>query len=204
MKVLRTLRKNIKLSQQQVADKLGVSRSLVSIWESDANTTEPGPEYLPKLAALYGVSIDYLLKGSESPSIHRFPIVGDVSAGFKGPEAQETYTGDTIDIPLDWLHGLPPTEYFVIRASGDSMWPDIRNGDLLLVQRMTTVPSGETAIVIFGDGVGSVKKLEYSMGGGIIDLIPRNPEYKPLQIVGEDVNRVYVQGMVTMVIRRLS
>lgn len=57
---LSRLRKENNLTQEQVADLLGVSRQAVSKWES--GVTFPETEKLIRLSDLYGCSIDYLLK----------------------------------------------------------------------------------------------------------------------------------------------
>ena len=56
---LRELREKKHLSQQQLADWLGLTRSSISNYEN--NTQTPPPDTLVRLADLYGVSVDYLL-----------------------------------------------------------------------------------------------------------------------------------------------
>lgn len=56
---LRQLRLNINLRQEQVAEYISVSKSVISTYEN--NTREPSIEILIRLAELYHVSIDYLL-----------------------------------------------------------------------------------------------------------------------------------------------
>jgi transcriptional regulator with XRE-family HTH domain len=51
------------LSQTQVADKLGITQPSYADWERRAVALKP--EYLPKLAALFNVSVDFLL-GNEA------------------------------------------------------------------------------------------------------------------------------------------
>lgn len=58
------LRKKRGLSQQEVADILGVSRQAVSKWES--GQTAPSTENLVRLSGIYGVSVD-MLANSEAP-----------------------------------------------------------------------------------------------------------------------------------------
>lgn len=58
---LATLRKNANMTQQDVADRLGVSNKTVSKWESGGGF--PDIAILPALAELYGVSADELLAG---------------------------------------------------------------------------------------------------------------------------------------------
>jgi len=56
---LKELRTNARLTQQQLAMQLGVSKSVVSFYERQERT--PSPEVLKKLAAVFHVSTDYLL-----------------------------------------------------------------------------------------------------------------------------------------------
>lgn len=58
-KKLTLLRQQNKLSQSEVARRIGVSSSAVSAYEADE--TSPTLENLIKLANLYSVSTDYLL-----------------------------------------------------------------------------------------------------------------------------------------------
>ena len=57
-------RKKAGLSQEQLGDKLGVSRQAVSKWESDQ--TNPDVAYVAQMCRLLGVSSDWLLLGEES------------------------------------------------------------------------------------------------------------------------------------------
>ncbi len=58
------LRKKEGLSQEQLAEKLNVSRQAVSKWES--GTSIPESEKLIAISDFFGVSLDYLLKDEES------------------------------------------------------------------------------------------------------------------------------------------
>ena len=55
-----TLRRKSGLSQEQLAEKVGVSRQAVSKWEN--GTSDPSTVNLLALAKLYGVSADELLR----------------------------------------------------------------------------------------------------------------------------------------------
>jgi len=57
---LMTLRKKASMSQEDLADRLGVSRQAISRWE--LGSTLPDAPNLLKLSDLFGVSIDYLLR----------------------------------------------------------------------------------------------------------------------------------------------
>ncbi|WP_035571563.1 helix-turn-helix domain-containing protein [Halonatronum saccharophilum] len=56
---IRKLRKENKLTQQQLADKIGVGRATIAGYETKGK--EPGYDTLSKLAEIFNVSVDYLL-----------------------------------------------------------------------------------------------------------------------------------------------
>ena len=60
---IRTLRKKAGLSQEALAEKLGVSRQAVSKWET--GTADPSTSNLLALAKLFGVSAEELLRSVE-------------------------------------------------------------------------------------------------------------------------------------------
>ena len=60
---IRELRRKHHITQEQLADKLGVSYQSVSRWEND--TCYPDMELLPALSRIFSVSIDHLLGVSE-------------------------------------------------------------------------------------------------------------------------------------------
>ena len=65
MKKLLELRKVKKMTQQQVADALGVSRQAYANYETGSR--KPDPETLKNLANLFDVSVDYILDIKEKP-----------------------------------------------------------------------------------------------------------------------------------------
>lgn len=60
---IQTLRKARGISQEELADKIGVSRQAVSKWESEQST--PDLEKVLLLSEYFGTTTDYLLKGIE-------------------------------------------------------------------------------------------------------------------------------------------
>lgn len=67
---LRRARKAAGLTQQQLADRLHVTRQSVSSWE--LGRTEPDFETTEKLAAVFGTSVSSLLGEEEKPAYARF------------------------------------------------------------------------------------------------------------------------------------
>lgn len=67
-----TLRKQMKYSQEYVAEKLGISRQAVSKWEKDI--TKPDTKNIILLADLFNSSVEYLLVGSEFVSDNKIDV----------------------------------------------------------------------------------------------------------------------------------
>ena len=61
---LKIARKQAGLSQEQLSEKLGVSRSAVAKWETDNGI--PDVDNLKTLSRLLNVSIDYMLDNGEA------------------------------------------------------------------------------------------------------------------------------------------
>lgn len=71
--ILKSLRLNAGLSQKELADQMGVTKSVISYYELQERT--PSPEIIKKLACIFHVSADYLL-GIENPSRKTIDVTG--------------------------------------------------------------------------------------------------------------------------------
>ena len=63
---LKTLRKQVKLTQTQIAEKLDISQQAYASWERGVK--KPTQENLVKIAQVLNVSVDYLVGNSEEKS----------------------------------------------------------------------------------------------------------------------------------------
>jgi len=105
-------------------------------------------------------------------------VVARISAGFPSPAE------DWIEGRLDLNHHLikHPAATFYMRVIGDSMNDEIREGDILVVDRAAEAEDGDVVIVrIFNDF--TVKKL--SLQDGKIWLLSANESYQPMEITEE-------------------
>lgn len=126
----------------------------------------------------------------DSGSIYRIPVFESVSAGFGA------YASDEI---LDYIPVVIKNPYDVedtlaIKVKGDSMYPKIEDGDIIIVRKQTSVDSGSIAVLLLDGEEGLVKKVVY--GSDWIELHSINPEYKTKRFDGRDVMRLQVVGLV--------
>ncbi len=70
-KNIKSLRVNRGITQNDLAEELGVSEQTVSRWESSAKTSYPDIELLPTIAGFFGVTVDELLGCSKAQSDER-------------------------------------------------------------------------------------------------------------------------------------
>lgn len=162
--------------------------------------SEPSIGKIEQIADYFGVSIDYLL-GNEpiksnisqiipSDKIYKIPVFATVSAGF-GAYAEEDiieYMPIVIDNPYD----VP--DMIGIRVHGNSMYPKIEDGDVIVVRKQESVDSGDIAVIMIDGDEGVVKKVIY--GDDWIELHSINPEYMPRRFEGAEVERLRVVGLV--------
>lgn len=197
---LREARKKKRLSQAELASRLGITQQAVGKWESGKSS--PDPATVARIAEILGTSTDYLL-GLHQPSpeanraIERFfgsyrecliPIIGTVKAGYGAFAFEEDYG-------QEYARVKDPANYFYLVVKGDSMEPRIQDGDLALVHRQPTLDSGDLGVIVYGEeGEGTLKK--YIQRGNSVILQPFNPAYDELVIKGEDLNNLYIAGKV--------
>lgn len=123
-----------------------------------------------------------VVAGQEFKGQVRLPVLGQVRAGLP-VEAMENVEDHVV---VD--RALAKSAHFVLRVKGDSMEPDMQEGDLALIERVSHAASGETVIAHVGDGEATVKLLRRR--GGEAWLEARNASYKPLRAPFKVVGRV--------------
>ncbi len=91
-------RKAFGFSQEELAEKLGVSRQAVSKWERGESS--PDTENLIALATLYGISLDELVFGEKKA---RSEKKDEVKINFSGIHVNDK-NGEKVDINWDGIH----------------------------------------------------------------------------------------------------
>ncbi len=183
MKRLTELRKSRNITQSAVAGLLGITRPAYTNYETGAR--RPDHETLCRLAEFYGVSVDYLLEREDkkNPSgrvLIRLPVYGKAAAG--APIFTEDDITGYVGVFKDDVSG---GDYTAIRVSGDSMEPNIMDGDIVIVRVQPDVDSGQVAVVLIGGEEASVKKLIRHKDG--IVLMSNNPDYEPMVFSKKDI-----------------
>lgn len=132
-----------------------------------------------------------------------FPVIGTAAAGYDHV-AEEVWDGDTVDIPTEFLHGRPKSDYFVVHVQGDSMYPMYIEGDKVLVLKADTLEySGQVGLMLYNGDEATLKKVEYVMGEDWLRMVPINPMHPVKTIEGVDLELCRVLGIPKLLIREL-
>lgn len=207
--VIKRLRIERGITQEQLAALLKVSRSTVGMYETGSR--EPDFETCEAIADIFNVDMDYLLGRSDVerkdpiltndtipagfeplPATDTVPLVGRIACG-EPITAEENLEG-YVAIPSAW-HAT-----FTLHCCGDSMEPRIKDGDLVAIRSQPTVENGEIAAVRI-DCEATLKHV-YIYPDKII-LQPENPSYEPIVKIGDEMNDVHIEGKAVGLCRNL-
>lgn len=199
---LKEARKAKGLTQVEVSKIIGISQNGYSDWETGKNRVDAVS--LNKLADLYGVTVDYLLGGSEAPTntALRIPVLGSVPAGVP-LEAIEDIV-DWEELPQSMASG--EKEYFALEVKGDSMWPDYLPGDVVIVRRQPTCDSGDDCVVYINGYDATLKQVRLNAEDQSLTIVPRNQSYPPRTFTAEEIQSlpVTIAGVVVELRRKMK
>lgn len=210
--LFKSLRKAKGLTQEEVGAKLGISGAAVSRWEKGKSF--PDMAIAGEVAKLYGCTIDDLMRGEKSEPIKeveyvpsdrtkkfiRVPVLGRIPAGIP-IEAIEDIE-DWEDYPVsDTIRGR---QYFGLRVAGDSMEPEYRDGDVLIIQQQDTCNSGDDCAVMVNGDDATFKRVRLQENG--LTLQPLNPKYNPRFYSAQEVESlpVRIRGVVVEIRRKVK
>lgn len=168
------------LTQRQVAAHIGINQNTYSYWETGRSRVDTAA--LPHLAALFGVSVDYLLghSGEESPKDVKIPVLGRVAAGIPIEAVEDILDYEEIS-PQMAAQG----EFFALQVKGRSMEPRMQEGDIIICKKQADVETGDVAVVLVNGDDATVKKIKKTAAG--LYLIPTNPAFDPLYFTYDEV-----------------
>ena len=204
---LRQKRKELKLTQKQVAKSLGITASSVTQWEQGA--TKPSGESLYALCKLIECQPDWLLYGKSSEpqadytitiEYEHIPIYGDAHlAAGNGRVVESESVTDHIPLYKTWIRekGYKTSHLIVFRVEGDSMVPLIKDKDLLLIDTSAKVIESGKIYAISANNELRVKRIHRQLDGSlVISSDNKSPEYQDQTLSKDQLNSLQIIGRV--------
>ncbi|MGC7645533.1 LexA family protein [Staphylococcus epidermidis] len=183
---IKSRRKELNLTLEQVGDLVGVGKSTVRKWET-GDIENMKRDKIVKLAKALSVSPSYIMGiEEEQPQIEtlpvkKIPVVSKISAGL--PIYSEENLIDYIYFATNKLNS--DKEEFGLKVSGDSMDKIFQDGDIVVVEKDSIVENGQLGVVMINGYNATVKRIRYN--GDQVILIPEsnNTNHYP-QVYGKD------------------
>lgn len=182
---IKKFRKELNLTQSELAKKSNISRTYLSDVENDRYN--PSLDTLKDIASALSLDTEILLTGQKQQNkAVRIPVYESVSAG--SPLLANDEVVDWAEIPSEKAINA---EHFGLRVKGLSMYPVFQEGDLLIVRKQSDVDSGELAIVLVNGEEATFKEVRKEKNG--IMLIGYNPSvFTPRFFDVEDITNLPV------------
>lgn len=183
---IKSRRKELNLTLEQVGYLVGVGKSTVRKWET-GDIENMKRDKIVKLAKALRVSPSYIMGiEEEQPQIEtlpvkKIPVVSRISAGL--PIYSEENLIDYIYFATNKLNS--DKEEFGLKVSGDSMDKIFQDGDIVVVEKDSIVENGQLGVVMINGYNATVKRIRYK--GDQVILIPEsnNTNHYP-QVYGKD------------------
>jgi phage repressor protein C with HTH and peptisase S24 domain len=190
---IKELRTSLHLKQSEFAEKVEVSEQTVRDWEKGRNS--PNKTSIKTISEVFGVNFDWLLTGEGGMFIQPpldpekdfvyIPMFQDISAaaGSGATVPAIEVVSSRLAFRRDWIkeQGVSPEDASVIHVVGDSMFPTLNTGDVLLVDRSQTRLYTDKIYVFREDGDIMVKRYKGRVGDVLI-LASDNPAISDKQL----------------------
>lgn len=201
---IKSLRENKGYTQEQFAELLNTTKQAVYKYEKGIVTNIPSDK-IELIAQIFDVSPAYLM-GWDTPAKPTLPAnitpidevptkrvytLGQIAGG------QPILATPEIEIPLD----MSDVDA-VMRVVGDSMLPNIHNGDTVYIHLQPTVENGEVAAVAIDDEA-TLKRVYHYPDRDLLILRPDNPAYPEQQYTAQDGKAVRIIGKAVKVVSRV-
>lgn len=164
-------------SQYALAKQVGIDARVINNWFT-GEAKKPSDENIKKLAAFFNVHPAWLEHGEKEyaplpgkPTVN-IPVLAKCPAGF--PEIVSEDIVEYISLP-----DIPKNSY-AIKVKGDSMSPNIKDGDYAIFIPATEARGGDVIIACNEFNEPLIKR--YRIKDGKPYLYSDNPEYSPVKI----------------------
>lgn len=199
------------VTEPQAYKEMQINKGTVSTWrtaKANGIDIKPSTKIAVKIAEYFDKTTDFVLYGEcKKPSLELgepigaitgIPIIASVKAGYNGLAIEED-TGEFVHIPSIMLKGYPESECKAMRVRGDSMYPNMHDGDIVVVHIQPVVENGKVAVCIVNGDEGTIKRFfRYS---DRVELWPDNSQVPKMILRGQSLESFHIYGRAIALIR---
>ncbi len=183
-KRIKEKRESLGMTQEELASKLGY-RNKSSIAKIETGTNDIVQSKVVEFANILDTTVAYLMGWESIPKSNKrkgvtINVLGRVAAG----------------IPIEAIEGIIDTEeiteelartgnFFGLQIHGDSMIPNICDGDIVIVRQQEDAETGDIVIATVNGTDATCKRLRKYKDG--IELIANNPSYDPMDFSTQEI-----------------
>lgn len=194
-------------SQDSFAARIAINKASLGFYER--NERAPKAATIGRIAEVCGVSTRWLILGegpmrkgeasavceekapygaepralpiADCADSYQIPLVDDMPSAGNGNDLLETEPRCYYPFPASWLRKKGnPKDMLLMEVSGDSMEPEIKHGDLVMLDRGKTRPMGGRFFVVRLEGSLYVKRMEVLPRKLL--LVSLNKSYTPIEV----------------------
>jgi phage repressor protein C with HTH and peptisase S24 domain len=192
------------LNQQSLADAATIPQPTISRILKDTAKKSPSGNTIKLLADACGVSFQWLYEGigpmekqsdagvggiikvesgdgdGEGQFIGIRMLKRQVYLGVDGVDADWEYEEEvSLSLPVEWLRSkrMAPGDLFAFKASGQSMYPTIPDGTIIVANRTNILPADGKLFAVNHNGRPMVKRMERHAGQWYLASDNPLPEY---------------------------
>lgn len=197
---IRILREQRGITQSQLAEICNVSDKAVSTWEKGRNIPRMGA--IQKMADYFGIPKSMIIENMPSTdnASTKIPVLGKIPAGIPFTAVEDVEGWEELSPSM--LRG--GKEFFALTVKGDSMFPEYREGDVLILRKQDSCETGDDCAVMVNGDDATFKRIRRNEKG--ITLQPLNPAYDPTFYTNKEVIELPVRiiGVVVEVRRKIK
>ncbi len=218
-KRLEELRKVLKLSQKEIAEKIKIPQRTYSNYENESNKIPQ--DILQSIATIFHVNLNWLLTGegemflkpwvlgqtrlgesylacdsenfcnkkTQSEVVYLPVLDAKVSAGHGIENFEIVYT-DKYALEKRLIMPYSPDKCKFLQVKGDSMYPTLHEGDYIVVAEGVIDTNG--IYVLNRGGQLFVKRLEFRLATNTLIIKSDNPNYSTEEISQEKINEHFL------------